>query len=95
MVWLVPHPLVTVGVDVGPPTSPVICIGQASVDWRICVFGLLVSVDRRRCMAAGLSASVAPIAARPVVWSLPVTELCFWAAWVDEPLVKAFSTFCM
>src|SRR3989442_13704540 len=66
IVWFMPHPLVRVGVDVGPPSSPLICIGHGSVDFKTCVSGLLVRVLRRFCLMVGLSAFVAPMAARPV-----------------------------
>src|ERR1700704_6534625 len=97
-VWFVPQPLVSVGVEVGDPPPPLICIGQDIVDCKIWVLGLAARSVRKFCMMVGLSAFDAAIALRPVVsallpWSLPATLPSFWVAWLDVPDVKAFSTF--
>ena len=99
IVWFTPHPLLSVGVDVAVLVLPVICIRQAIVDCRICVFGLAARLSRKVCMAVGVSADDGPIVPRPVWlppvdWSLPVTLPSFAVTWSEVPLVKALSTFC-
>src|SRR5437867_2817649 len=97
-VWFVPQPLVNVGVEVGEPPPPVICIGQAIVDCKICVLGLAASASRKFCIVVGLRAfdvamALRPVVSAPVPWSLPATLPSFWAAWPDVPDVNEFSTF--
>src|SRR5213593_5011784 len=98
-VWFVPQPLVNVGVEVGDPPPPVICIGQAIVDCKIWVLGLAMSVVKKVCIVAGVRALDAPIALRPVAsapvpWSRPATFPCLSVTWLDVPDVNALSTFC-
>src|SRR5213593_565271 len=98
-VWFVPQPLVSVGVEVGDPLPPVICIGHDIVDCKICVLGLAASVFRKFCIIVELKAFDPAIALRPVAspvdpWSLPATLPSFCVAWPDVPDVNALSTFC-
>src|SRR2546429_3356795 len=98
-VWFVPQPLVRVGVEVGDPPPPLICMGQDIVDCKICVLGLAASASRKVCIVVGVRAFDAAIALRPVVsavepWSLPATLPSFAVTWLDVPEVNAPSTFC-